>query len=144
MDYFAFIHHYLFERQVRIEGDLRGIWRCESNEEFRLGALPETPFERDGSEPDESLLEIRDGELAEYVKSRLCTACRPDLCGVWGPRKFIAYDFDPKTGLLHLGCDNYRLVERATADELVILDLTTLSQGCVTRNRYSRYHERRE
>lgn len=138
MNYFDFIRHHLFERRIRIAGDLRGHWRCERNEEFRLGEEPETTFERDGTEPDESLLEIRDDTLAEYVKSRLCTACRPDICGIWGPRNFVAYAFDPASGLLRLGYDTYWLVELATADELVVVDLSALSQGCVTRNRYSR------
>ena len=138
MDYFDFIRHHLYERRVRIEGDLRGLWRCERCEEFRLGDAAETTFERDGTEPDESLLEIRSDTLAEYVKSRLCTACRPDICGIWGPRDFVAYAFDPASGLLRLGCDTYWLVERVTADELLVADLNALSQGCVTRNRYSR------
>lgn len=138
MDYFDFIRHHLYERRIRIEDDLRGVWRCERNEEIRLGEAAETTYERDGTEPDESLLEIRDETLTEYVKSRLCTACRPDICGIWGPRNFVEYAFDSASGLLRIGYDTYWLVEKATADELVVTDLSSLSQGCVTRNRYSR------
>lgn len=138
MDYFDFIHHHLFERRVSIDDSLPGLWRNERSEEFRIGEEPETTFERDESAPDESLLEIRSSEMAEYVKSRLCTACRPELCGIWGPRHFSAYEFDPQSGLLRFDCDCFWLVERLTAQELVVLDLTTLSQGNVTRNFYMR------
>lgn len=138
MDYFAFIHHYLFERRVRIESDLKGLWRHERSDECRLGEEPELAFERNGTEPDDSLLEIREEEMSEYVKSRLCIACRPDMCGLWGPRHFSAYRFDPQNGLLCFDTDSYWLVERLTAAELVALDLTSLSQGIVTRNTYSR------
>lgn len=138
MDYFQFIHTYLFERRAQIEGELKGLWRHERSEECRLGEEPEFVFELDGSESDESLLEIREVEMSEYVKSRLCMACRPDMCGLWGPRRFSAYRFEPQNGLLRFDTDCYWLIERLTAAQMVALDLTSLSQGIVTRNTYSR------
>ena len=138
MDYFQFIDHWLFKRRNQVRGELQGLWRHERGDECRLGEDPEVVFEFDGTEPDESLLEIREKEMAEYVKSRLCIACRPDMCGLWGPRRFSAYRFDPGSGLLCFDTDCYWLVERLTAAELVVLDLTSLSQGIVTRNTYSR------
>lgn len=138
MDYFQFIDNWLFKRRAQIRGELQGLWRHERSDECHLGEDPERVFEFDGSEPDESLLEIREEEMAEYVKSRLCMACRPDMCGLWGPRRFSPYRFEQQSGLLCFDTDCYWLVERLTAAELVVLDLTSLSQGIVTRNIYSR------
>lgn len=142
MDYFQFIENWLFKRRIQIRGEVRGLWRHERSEECRLGEDPELVFEFDGTQPDESLLEIREKEMAEYVKSRLCMACRPDMCGMWGPRRFSAYRFDAQSGLLCFDTDCYWLVERLSAAELVVLDLTSLSQGIVTRNTYSRQSEK--
>lgn len=143
MDYFTFIHDCLFDRRVQIEGDLEGLWRHVRSEECRLGEDPELAFEYNDTDPDESLLEIRGQEMAEYVKSRLCIACRPDMCGLWSPRRFYACRFDPQSGLFCFDTDCYWLVERLTTTELVALDLTSLSQACVVRNTYTRQPEER-